>query len=272
MDIEQLTKSQIVLLTLLVSFVTSIATGIVTVSLMDQAPPAIAQSVSRVIEHTVEKVTPSGQAAAASVVTQQKTVVVKESDQIAQAVEKTDPSIVRISSNADTPVFLGIGIVIESGVIITDSGALGERSEALIELAGGTRVRAFVSARDKGAGLAYLDAATSTVDGKTPQWTPIAISTTNPVLGETVVSLAGRTISRIADGIITALIPGEKESPDVIDTDIAGESILHGSPLIDTDGSLVGVSTDTARASSPTGFLAAAAIMKSIKETRKTEE
>src|SRR4029077_18213268 len=54
MDIEKLTKSQIVLLTLLVSFVTSIATGIVTVSLMDQAPPAIAQSVSRIVEHTVE--------------------------------------------------------------------------------------------------------------------------------------------------------------------------------------------------------------------------
>ena len=34
MNMEELSKSQIVLLTLLVSFVTSIATGIVTVSLM----------------------------------------------------------------------------------------------------------------------------------------------------------------------------------------------------------------------------------------------
>ena len=34
MDLEKLNKSQIVLLTLLVSFVTSIATGIVTVALM----------------------------------------------------------------------------------------------------------------------------------------------------------------------------------------------------------------------------------------------
>ena len=35
---ENLTKPQIILLTLLVSFVTSIATGIVTVALMNQAP------------------------------------------------------------------------------------------------------------------------------------------------------------------------------------------------------------------------------------------
>ena len=72
MDMEHLSKSQIVLLTLLVSFVTSIATGIVTVSLMDQAPPAIAQTVNRIIERTVEKVVSSGQSAAATVVTQEK--------------------------------------------------------------------------------------------------------------------------------------------------------------------------------------------------------
>src|SRR3989337_2996687 len=101
MDMEELSKSQIVLLTLLISFVTSIATGIVTVSLMDQAPPVIAQTVNRVIEHTIETVassTPakSQPAAASTIVTQEKTVIVQESNLISQAVAKIEPSIVRV--------------------------------------------------------------------------------------------------------------------------------------------------------------------------------
>jgi len=39
MDFEGLSKSQLILLTILVNFVTSVATGILTVSLLDYAPP-----------------------------------------------------------------------------------------------------------------------------------------------------------------------------------------------------------------------------------------
>src|SRR5216683_1812644 len=101
MDIEKLTKSQIVLLTLLISFMTSIATGIVTVSLMQQAPPAITETVNRVVEHTVEKVV-QGQVASVAVPQPSKTVVVKESDLIPQAVTTVSASIVRIFSNDTT--------------------------------------------------------------------------------------------------------------------------------------------------------------------------
>src|ERR1700689_4033409 len=98
MDMEKLNKSQIVLLGILVSFVTSIATGIVTVSLMQQAPPSVAETVNRVIEQTIETVASSTSQAqpAASVVTQQKTVVVDDSNLIAQAVKQVSPSVVRI--------------------------------------------------------------------------------------------------------------------------------------------------------------------------------
>ena len=74
---EELNKNQIILLTLLVSFVTSIATGIVTVTLMDQAPPAVTQTINRVVERTVEKLVP-GETQVATVVREVPVIVTEE--------------------------------------------------------------------------------------------------------------------------------------------------------------------------------------------------
>src|SRR3989344_3153329 len=96
MDLEQLSKTQIILLTLLVSFVTSIATGIVTVSLVNQAPPGITQTVNRIVERTVERVVPDVKLTqGAAVVTTEKTVVVKEDDLIAEAIGKVSSRVIR---------------------------------------------------------------------------------------------------------------------------------------------------------------------------------
>jgi len=257
MDIEQLSKSQIVLLTLLVSFVTSIATGIVTVSLMDQAPPIIAQTVNRVIEHTVQTVTPAetkGQSASA-VVTQEKTVVVKEADLIAQAVQRISPSIVRVYSNdSEDATFLGLGLVLDTnGSVLIDSGEL-EAGDATLALPDGSRVRAFVTQRDEVNGFAFLRAATSSTS--TPVWKPVTIASDHLVLGDSVVSLSGKTVARIAPGVVTAMLQG-----DIIDTNISADSILDGSPLMNTDGNLVGVSTSVSRSSSRTGFVSSSVLL-----------
>lgn len=257
MDMEQLSKSQIILLGLLVSFVTSIATGIVTVSLMDQAPPAIAQTVNRVIERTVEAVAPvaTGQAAA-TVVTQEKTVVVKESDLISQAVTKITPSIVRVyaSSDADAP-FLGLGMVLDTkGTVVADSSSLGDTADVYMQLLDGTKVRAYVRGRDKDTGFAFL-VATST-GTTTPAWHPATVASDHAVLGQTVVSLSGKAIPRIAQGLVTAL-----PTDSTIDTSISPDTIFGGSPLIDTDGDLIGVSTGVSRASSQSAFLSAALLI-----------
>jgi hypothetical protein len=265
MDIEKLTKSQIILLTLLVSFVTSIATGIVTVSLMDQAPPAIAQTVSRVIERTIQTVastTPKGQAAA-TIITQEKTVVVKESELISSAVAKVNPSIVRLySSDAQNPTFLGLGIVLDaSGAIIADVGEFGEAPDAVVQLQDGSRVRAFITARDTDLGVAHLLAATTTLSGGPITWSPIAISPDQPSLGETIVTIAGKSEPQIAEGIVTS-INSNGTPPIIVNTDINSDIILPGAALIHTDGSVVGVSTAVSRASSLSGFISAGALMK----------
>ena len=59
MDIQDLNKSQLILLAVLLSFITSIATGITTVTLMQQAPASVTIPVTRIIRETVEKVVPT---------------------------------------------------------------------------------------------------------------------------------------------------------------------------------------------------------------------
>lgn len=59
MDIKDLNKPQLILLALLLSFVTSIATGITTVTLMQQAPASVTMPINRIIRQTVEKIVPA---------------------------------------------------------------------------------------------------------------------------------------------------------------------------------------------------------------------
>lgn len=262
MEIEELSKSQIVLLTLLVSFITSIATGIVTVSLMDQAPPAIAQTVNRVIERTVETVAPTTKGQTAStVVTQEKTVVIKESELISQAVNKATPSIVRLyRSDPESTAFFGLGIVVDkNGTIAADSAMLGDAADAMVVLSTGARVRAFVRGRDEGSGLAFLEA--SSTSEVAPDWKPATIATGQAVLGQSVVALSGKSVARIAQGLVTAI----PESA-LIDTDIDGAILFGGAPLINTEGNFIGISTGVSRASGVGTFVSTVVLLPPPKQ------
>src|SRR5580698_10622284 len=100
MDIEKLTKHQIILLALLVSFMTSIATGIVTVSLMSQAPPSVSRTINEIVQHTVETI--AAPAAAVGDAPTENTVVVKDDDLVAQSIATVQKSIVRIVPSGGT--------------------------------------------------------------------------------------------------------------------------------------------------------------------------
>ena len=265
MNMEELTKSQIVLLTLLVSFVTSIATGIVTVSLVEQAPPAITQSVSRVIQETVQAVTPPNSQHAAAAATEQKTVVINDSQLISSAVAAVTPTIVRLYDGSQAgATFLGLGVVLDkSGSMAADLSALADQPEIIAVAQSGAWAAASIQVRDSASGIAYLSVASSTSEAA-PQWTPVSVDRDHVVLGQAAVALSGKSTPRVASGIVSSLIPlaSATTSPQVIDTDIPASSIVPGSILIDTQGALIGISTGVARDASASGFVSASALVR----------
>lgn len=260
MDIERLSKSQIVLLTLFTSFVTSIATGIVTFSLMQQAPPAITQTVNRIVERTVEK-TASGHTALAAAPA--KTIVVKESNTIASAVATIAPSVVRLyARDPENPKFLGLAVVLtSSGILAADAAALGEAGDAVAEFPSSTRVRVFVERRDAASGVAFLSAATSSLPN-TAEWKPVGLAAGGAVLGQSVVAISGRSAARLGAGIVTSVDPlPDGVGATILETNIADGNIVAGSPLIDENGALVGLSTGLSRGFSAGGFVSTGALL-----------
>lgn len=59
MDVKELNKSQLILLAILLSFITSIATGIMTVTLLEKAPDSVTVPINRIVRQTVDKIAPT---------------------------------------------------------------------------------------------------------------------------------------------------------------------------------------------------------------------
>ncbi|MEK7628253.1 MAG: serine protease [Patescibacteria group bacterium] len=245
MDMEKLNKSQIILLTLLVSFVTSIATGIVTVSLMEQAPPVIPQTINRIVERTVERVVPH-ETQTATVITREKTVVVKESDMVAQAVARVRPSLVKFytrGTEADPGVFLARGIVIAKGYAI---GAIPDaKVDAVyaVALADHTITARVVSLNVK-QGLALLELNEPT----TSPALPASVLGTDPLtLGQTIIALTGTSNSKVLTGIVTEVHEDDKAGSlqTSFEADIVTAAFVDGSPVVNTDGAIIGMFVGT---------------------------
>jgi S1-C subfamily serine protease len=274
MDIEKLTKMQIVLLTLLVSFVTSIATGIVTVTLMDQAPPAMTQTLNRVVERTVERVVPDNSKQGASVITKETTVVVKEEDLITDSINKNSKSVVRIkniSEDGKVGSLLGLGIIVsKDGIIATDTSVIKNSSKYIIETASGEIFNANTIEIEESVSPMFLliEISEADVGGEKKIFQPVVFSKSNSFkLGQTVLSLTGEERTDVAIGIIAGLIEedividppaGNTENTDItkeiqkpettkvlsiIKTSIGEKDVIVGSPLIDIFGEVIGIST-----------------------------
>lgn len=276
---EELTKQQIVLVTLLVSFVTSIATGIITVALMDQAPPGVTQTINRVVERTIERVTPAPTTQQASIVTKE-TIVVKEDDLVVKAVEQNLKSVVSITGisglgELQEKTFLGNGLIVNrEGLIVSDVSVvvpvLDEGGNPIPKTlkatySDGTSLSlSVVPDVVAGSGIILLK---PILDDKTKNTVfssaNLAISTAYR-LGQTVIALGGEHVS-IATGIISNLsdkkVSGDAASQatstdavsgkvigKITTTDLRNIGKTFGSIIVNLSGDVVGIK------SSATGY------------------
>ncbi len=241
MDLEHLTKHQIVLLTLLVSFVTSIATGIVTVSLMDQAPEGVTRVVNQIVEHTVETVVPATQGAAPITVTE-KTVVVKDDDLAAQSIATVQKGIIRIVTKGGNTLLARGVITSAAGGALTDRAALvasGARNFEAI-LASGERMPVSIEALSENTSpVVEVQVAVGTSTGFQ------AVTFADPAklaLGQSVIRIDGISADTVGSGVIAMLpSPSSEDTTRMVQASVV--SSMPGAVLITLFGEIIGIVT-----------------------------
>lgn len=245
-----LNTQQIILLCLLVSFVTSIATGITVVSLMQQAPEPVTQTINRVIERTVESVTQQPVEDIKNLITQKPTpakdvvtVVVNQEDQSINAVAKNENSVARIYINNKNQEFVTMGIVLNTaGDILVDKRTVDRRStysaqygsrKLLVKYGSGTETTDFIILK---------------VQGENPNdFVPATLGDSNSVkLAQSVISLSGTRQTSVVVGEVASLGRGADGSLVSITTSVNPLNVLNGSVLLNLQGSVIGIKLYTA--------------------------
>ncbi|PIQ36006.1 MAG: hypothetical protein COW60_01020 [Candidatus Yonathbacteria bacterium CG17_big_fil_post_rev_8_21_14_2_50_43_9] len=241
---EHLTKAQIVLLTLFVSFVASMATGIVVVTLMDQAPDPVNQTITNVVERTIEKITPT------FVDKPGATVVVKDEDMLVSAIDKNINNVIPFKAEIGDGGVLSAGvgtIVSPDGLVITDRWNLG--LGVLYTTINGIQYTLEVISNNKtnSLGLGRLVPVSAT---STPKFNTVAFGNPDMLkLGQTSLVIGGRDGKTISIGIITSIdmrtVVDKETNAETkildniaISTRFAGTS--NGAPIINLNGEIIG--------------------------------
>jgi hypothetical protein len=256
---EHLTKQQLILAALLVSFVSSIATGIVTVSLLDQTPQGVTQTINQVVERTIEKVViPPDEKndQKASVITTKETVVVKAEDQTVAVIEKNEKSVVKIKGviNAEGVPQDRTGILLTTeGLIATDAADISVwgKYEAVTSDGMSRNLKVVNIQGDKG--VAFLQIQVPGADVGKVSFSTINIGSQLPKLGQSVISVSAAGMKDVAIGIVSSLVESVPETKkgeaatttakyiEAIRTTIDSPSIAPGSPLFNLAGETTGI-------------------------------
>lgn len=275
---EDLNKSQIILLAIFITLVTAAATGVVTVTLMDQAPPGITQTVNRVVERTVERVISPG-----SVEKTEIKQIVKEDDAIVASIKLVRPSIVSVSrekaevvaetsENAETnetnvnieeqqaSLSGGVNNLISSnedkrfisensaqsrtGFYISSEGMVVTSSD-VVGAEGSVYNVSFSDGKKISAELLKNDIELGIAIFSAPAKSVVpikAISADQLSLGQTIISVGlDYGFNSVAIGYISQYKSGNASTTSMFKTNIDTNPSFNGRPIIDMSGYLVGV-------------------------------
>ncbi len=228
MDIEELSKSQLLLLTVMVNFVVSIATAVLTVSMLDNAPLTVTQTVNRIVDHTIETISTPIQVTnpIKSVVAPAKPSPTTE--QLLTAAVSNDLSrTILIYKGATTTPAIAFGTYLPKSRAVVTAFVEGLPKEATIEFSDGSIVAASLS-RSNDALAVYGFA-----DGTTLPSAPDAVL---PLAGTL---KAGQTVAALTKDLaaITGII--SKVRAAEIETNLTGLPV--GAGVVDLSGQVIGI-------------------------------
>jgi len=228
MNIEDLSKSQLLLLMVLVNFVVSIATGVLTVSLLDQAPPTVTRTINQIVERTVETVSAEGPI---PIVTTPAKPVPSQEETLTTAIQGAVARTVTIHTGATSTPAVAIGVYFAKSRIVATTMRPELPQEAVIQFADGSVAQASLSRTTDDVGVyGFSDTAAL------PQVPSAArVATSDLRAGQTVIAItadraaATGIISKVdATGIYTTL-----------------PVIPAGAAAVNLQGDVVGLSTGT---------------------------
>lgn len=233
---EDLTKQQIILLTLLLSFVTSIATGIITVSLLNEAPVEVRQTINRVVERTVETVVPDGLEPQEQVVTVKETVVVSEEYRVVDVVDRNKNNLVRIYKNtSENPLFSLGAIVSREGLILANKNIVfNKNSDYVAVLSDGSQRDLEIREELDSSNYLFFDI----VKSEDENFGFSKLSRQDTKLGQTIVRLGGATENSVNVGRVVNL----SEEDAVVNIDVSNQGLkTPGEILLNLSGEIISV-------------------------------
>ncbi len=221
MNIEDLSKQQLLLLMILVNFVVSIATGVLTVSFLNQAPTVVTQTVNQIVDHTIQTVTQVPGLTAPS----QPSV----EDLLSTAIAAESARSVTIHAGASTTPAVAVGVYLPKSKAVATLAGASLPKEATIVFFDGSSAGASLS-RSSGS-IAIYGFSDSAKLYSAPAASPVALKDVRP--GQTVITL--KEDGSALTGIVS------KVDPTGIYTSIG--TTVPGSAAVNSAGNLVGISS-----------------------------